>query len=34
MIQLHIDIHSLYYNLSAMCISAVITYVKAEVILV
>lgn len=33
MIQLHIDIHSFHLFLHLMCISAVITYVKAEVIL-
>lgn len=33
MIQLHIDIHSFKLFLGLMCISIVITYVKAEVIL-
>ena len=33
MIQLHIDIHSFHLFLGLMCISLVITYVKAEVIL-
>ncbi len=33
MIQLHIDIHSFHLFLGRMCISVVITYVKAEVIL-
>lgn len=33
MIQLHIDIHSFHLFLGLMCISLVITYVKAGVIL-
>ena len=33
MIQLHIDIHSFHLFLGLMCISVVITYVKAGVIL-
>ena len=33
MIQLHIDIHSFHLFLRQMCISVVMTYVKAEVIL-
>jgi hypothetical protein len=33
MIQLNRDIHSFRYFLMTMCISIVITYVKAEVIL-